>query len=449
MSIEKILIIDGEDFTRDFIADMLQQAHFDVATAASGKKGIALFKEKSFDMVFTDMIMPDLTGIDVLRFIKSISPHTIVVVITAYGTIENAVEAMKLGAFNYLLKPFSSDIIETVIKKAQEHQALLMENQYLREEVRGGNPPARIIAASSSMKHVLEDVAHVAKTNANIFITGESGTGKEVIAQEIHSQSQRSSHPFIKVNCAAIPETLMESEFFGHEKGAFTGANAKRLGRFELAHTGTLLLDEVTEIPLAMQAKLLRVIQERIFERVGGTQSIRVDLRLIATSNRNVKKAIADKRLREDLYYRLNVVPLYLPPLRERPEDIFPLADYFLEKLCRENHKEKMEITPEALQILLDYSWPGNVRELGNLIERAVVLTQTKHIGPEHIYLDSREMAAEENLTLPVGTSLYELEKQLIIETLQAQKNNRKKAAEILGISPRTLRNKLHLYKKS
>ncbi|MGA8164779.1 MAG: sigma-54 dependent transcriptional regulator [Waddliaceae bacterium] len=457
MSIEKILIIDDEELLRSFLAQTLRLADFDVETAENGKKGIALFKEKFFDMVLTDMKMPDISGMDVLKAIKELSPSTLVVVITAYGSIENAVEAMRLGAFNYLIKPFSPDSIEAVVEKAKEYQNLLAENQYLREEAtgQGGSQPQRVIAASPLMKHVLEDAARVAKSNANVFITGESGTGKEIIAQQIHSQSPRAQQPFIKVNCAAIPETLVESEFFGHEKGAFTGANTKKPGRFELANKGTLLLDEVTEIPLAIQAKLLRVAQERVFERVGGTKSIKVDVRLIATSNRDIRQAIDNKTFREDLYYRLNVLPLYLPPLKERPEDILPLVNYFLEKMCGENHKEKMTLSSEAAEILLNYRWPGNVRELANIIERAVVMTNAKTIHPEQIYLDSKaaavpakptETGLSSGLSLPIGMSLQELEKRLIIETLHAQNHNRSKTAKILGISPRTLRNKLDEY---
>ncbi|NGX42717.1 MAG: Transcriptional regulatory protein ZraR [Chlamydiae bacterium] len=454
MSIEKILVIDDEELIRDFIAETLRRDNFEVATAENGKRGIALFKEKSFDMVFTDMKMPDLTGIDVLKKIKEISPGTIVVVVTAYGSIENAVEAMRLGAFNYLIKPFSPDTIEAVVGKATEHQKLLNENQFLREEVnrKGGNNAPQVIAESSFMKNVLKDVSRLAKSNASVFITGASGTGKEVVAQAIHCQSSRADRPFIKVNCAAIPETLIESEFFGHEKGSFTGANNKRIGRFELANGGTLMLDEVTEIPLTVQAKLLRAVQEQVFERVGGTNSIKVDVRLISTTNRDIKTAITEKVLREDLFYRLNVVPIHLIPLRERKDDIVPLAQYFLQNSSLENHKEVVEFSDSAIKKLLSYEWPGNVRELANVIERAVVMNPSNTIGPEFIFVDTYEQPkktfAEEPSQgiLPVGVSLQELEKRLIIETLHKQNNNRKKAAEILGISPRTLRNKLHTY---
>ena len=463
MSIEKILVIDDEELIRGFIAETLRREHFDITTTDSGKKGVALCKDTNFDLVFTDMKMPDLTGIEVLKKIKEISPSTIVVVITGYGSIENAVEAMRLGAFNYLIKPFSLDTIEAVVEKAKEHRKLIDENQFLREEVsrKGGNKSPYVVAESAVMKNILKDVARVAKSNASVFITGESGTGKEVIAQAIHSQSQRAGRAFIKINCAAVPETLIESEFFGHEKGAFTGAASKRIGRFELAHGGTLMLDEVTEIPLGVQVKLLRAIQEQVFERVGGNISVRVDVRFIATSNRDVKQAIADKMLREDLYYRLNVVPIFLPPLRERVEDVIPLAIHFVERMSLENHKVVKELTPSAKRKLLAYSWPGNVRELANIIERAVVMTSSDKIESSHIILDTLDSSPkttsgqkstqkiEELSSNLVGVSLQELEKKLIIETLQAQNNNRKKTAEILGISPRTLRNKLREYNHS
>lgn len=456
MSIEKILIVDDEMIVRNFLAETLRRKNLDVTTAENGQKAISILKDQSFDLVITDMKMPDITGIDVLRKVKELSPSTIVVVITAFGSIENAVEAMRLGAFNYLIKPFSPDTIEAIIEKAREHLSLVEENHYLRQQVSGGSGESggAVIGESPIMKKVLENVKMIAQSNASVFITGESGTGKEVIASAIHNSSPRANRPFIKVNCAAIPETLIESEFFGHEKGAFTGANAKRLGRFELANGGTLLLDEVTEIPPLLQAKLLRVIQEQEFERVGGTKPVKVDVRLISTSNRDIKEAIANKVLREDLYYRLNVVPIHLPPLRERREDILPLATYFLEKMCKENHKSGKQFDDAAKQKLQAYAWPGNVRELANIIERAVVMDAGGVITPSSLYIEGGQEALptspiplnNHGAALPVGITLQELEKRFIIETLQAQNNNRTKTAEVLQISIRTLRNKLQEY---
>lgn len=442
MTIEKILVVDDEILVRDFLAEALRRKGFDVATAENGTKAIQQLKDTTFDLVITDMKMPDLTGIDVLKKAKELSPSTVVVIITAFGSIENAVEAMRLGAFNYLIKPFSPDSIEAVIEKAKEHLSLVQENQYLRQQLSTGTGRngQTVICESPAMKEILKQVTQVAKSNASVFIHGESGTGKEVIAQAIHSASPRAGRPFIKVNCAAVPETLIESEFFGHEKGAFTGASARRPGRFELANGGTLLLDEITETPHGLQAKLLRVTQEQEFERVGGTKPVKVDVRLISTSNRNMKEAIAEKRIREDLYYRLDVVPIYLPALRDRKEDIVPLAEYFLEKSAIDNHRERKKLTAEAKKKLLSYNWPGNVRELSNVIERAVVMDNAPQVAAEHLFIEGHVSRDE-------GSTLQEIEKLHIMKTLQAYSNNKTKAAESLGISPTTLRNKLQEYK--
>lgn len=455
MTVEKILIVDDEILVRDFLAETLRRKGLDVQTAENGQKAFNLLKENSFDLVITDMKMPDFTGIDVLKKVKELSPSTVVIVITAFGSIENAVEAMKLGAFNYLIKPFTPDTIEALIEKAKEHLSLVAENQYLRQQVSSGESQGSLemIGESPAMKKIMDDIARVAKSNASVFINGESGTGKEVIAHAIHYQSLRANKPFIKVNCAAIPDTLIESEFFGHEKGAFTGANARRLGRFELANGGTLLLDEITEVPLALQAKLLRVIQEQEFERVGGTKPVKVDVRIISTSNRDMKEAISSKVLREDLYYRLNVVPIWIPPLRERKEDIIPLAEYFIKTMSHENHKNPKALTAEAIKKLQSYPWPGNARELANIIERAVVMDGGAKIGPEDLYLGQIVTPNVTEASKPLvdeaihpGVTLDELEKKLIIETLRDQKNNRTKTAELLGISARTLRNKISQY---
>jgi two-component system response regulator AtoC len=300
----------------------------------------------------------------------------------------------------------------------------------------------RIIAESEVMKKILSDVSKIAQSSASVFISGESGTGKEVIAEAIHRSSLRAAHPFIKVNCAAVPETLIESEFFGHEKGAFTGAINKRIGRFELADGGTLLLDEISEVPAGVQSKLLRVVQEQEFERVGGILPIRVDVRLISTSNRNMKEAVENKQFREDLYYRLNVVPIYLSPLRERKEDILPLTDFFLERLCEENRKLKKKLSASAQKRLLEYPWPGNIRELANVIERTVVMHSQEEISSEDLLMEDHCRLKSSSVPL----TLHELEKRHILETLAAQNYNRTRTAQLLGISIRTLRNKLHLY---
>lgn len=389
MSIEKVLVVDDEELMRRFLKETLMRQHLDVTVAENGKEALLEMKNGSFDLIITDMKLGDITGLDILKKAKEISPSTLVIVITAFGTIENVVEAMKLGAFNYLIKPFCADTIETALKKANEHLLLVSENQFLRQQLskEGKETKSKIISESPIMKKILAQVSQVAKSNASVFISGESGTGKEVIAGAIHAQSLRHNNPYIKVNCAAIPETLMESEFFGHEKGAFTGAIQKRLGRFELGNTGTLFLDEITEIPLSLQAKLLRAIQEKEFERVGGTKPVKVDVRLISTSNRDVLKAIENHVMREDLYYRLNVVPIYLPPLRERKEDIIPLANYFLERASLENKQKEKILTDRAKEKLLNYQFPGNVRELSNIIERAFVMNGSSEIDAQDLFI--------------------------------------------------------------
>lgn len=438
MTIEKILIVDDEKLVRDFLFETLKRKNYDVQTAVNGQKAFAALKESHFDLVITDMKMPDHTGIDVLKKVKELSPETIVIIITAYGSIENAVEAMRLGAFNYLIKPFTPDTIEALVEKAKEHSKLVAENSYLKQQ--SSNGKFSVIGESPAMRKILKDAEQIAKSNANVLITGESGTGKEVIAHFIHNNSPRAGLPFIKVNCAAVPETLIESEFFGHEKGSFTGATSLHRGRFELANGGSLLLDEITEVPIGLQAKLLRAIQEQEFERVGGSRPIKVDVRIISTSNRDMKEAIEGKVIREDLYYRLNVMPIHIPPLRERREDILPLTEFLLIKLCQENHKDKITLSKDAKELLLNYRWPGNVRELSNVLERAVVLNNSGILKKDELAISTEIGSQEKDMTL------QELEKKLIIETMQKNNNNRTKAAETLGISVRTLRNKLQEY---
>lgn len=448
MEIEKILIVDDEAIMRNFLIETFKRKGMEVYSANDGREALQLAKKIAFDLVITDMNMPGLTGLELLNKLKEFSPKTIVIVITAYGSVDNAVEAMRLGAFHYLLKPFSPDAIEAIIEKANEHYALLAENSFLREEVSKSSASNSIqcIAESPKMKQIFEQAKQIASSNANVFVHGESGTGKEVIAHFIHYHSQRANKPFIKVNCAAIPDTLIESEFFGYEKGAFTGANARKLGRFELAHLGTLLLDEVSEIPLPLQAKLLRVTQEQEFERVGGTKPIKVDVRLISTTNRDIKEMIAQHVLREDLFYRLNVVPIHIPPLRERKEDILSLATLFIGKACSENNRELKKLTMEAEKTLLNYRWPGNVRELANIIERAVVMCPGKEIDEKFLFLDNASSPVIQQQPSSSPLSLRDLEKRHIVETLQNYNHNKTKTAEILGITTRTLRNKIKEY---
>lgn len=438
MPLQKILVVDDEPLIGELLKEILQRQGYETHIAENGARGLALAQENGYDLIFTDMRMPDMTGIDLLKRLKEISPETIVVVMTAFGTIENAVEATRLGAFQYLLKPFSEDAIDACLEKAEDHLSLVRENEYLKKNFSN----RVVVARSPAMQTIMKDALRVAKSRSSVFITGESGTGKEVIAEFIHTNSPRKDRPFIKVNCAAVPETLIESEFVGHEKGAFTSALAKRLGRFELAHTGTLLLDEVTEIPYHLQSKLLRVIQEQEFERLGGTKPIQVDIRFIAASNRNIQEAITTGFLREDLFYRLNVVPLHLPALRERKEDILPLAEHFLKKFCYENHKKETPFSKETEQMLTEYNWPGNVRELANCIERAVVMEEPPLIGQKPIpFLEEKKRSQT--------MTLEEVEKRHIMEALKKHANNRDKAAELLGISPNDLKDKIiehHLF---
>ena len=447
MTLDKILVVDDERLMRSFVVETLRRQGKEVVSVENGHEAILRLEQEAFDLVISDVKMPIKDGIEVLKRAKALHPTIIVILATAFGSIDSAVEAMRLGAFHYLIKPFSPEALEAALEKAEEHARLLKENLFYKTQ--GKRAP--FIAESSAMKKILVDLEKIAKSQASVFITGESGTGKEVIAGAIHELSLRASHPFIKVNCAAIPETLIESEFFGHERGAFTGAHIRKTGRFELADKGTLLLDEVTEIPLSLQPKLLRAIQEHEFERVGGTKPLRVNVRFIATSNRNMQEAIETKVFREDLFYRLNVVPIHIPPLRQRTEDILPLTHYFLEKFCAENHKPVKVLSSAAEEKLLRYLWPGNVRELANIIERTVVLDFDPLIDSDHLYLNnmpspSPAAAPGKGGALPVGISLHELEKRLILETLEFHHRNRTKTAATLGISVRTLRNKMHEY---
>ena len=430
-------------------------------TDSSPSSGFEALREKNLDLVFAnglaqasellktqpfDILICDVSHLSLLHTAKKEQDFLQVILLAEKQETSLALEGMRLGAFTYLFKPLQKELLEAALEKAQEQAALIQENLFLRQEI-STSPQTkknRIIAESSVMKRILEDVYKIAKSSASVFISGESGTGKEVIAHAIHSASARAAAPFIKVNCAAIPEALIESEFFGHEKGAFTGAINKRIGRFELADKGTLLLDEISEVPLTMQSKLLRAVQEQEFERVGGIKTIHVDLRLISTSNRNMKQAIEQKLFREDLYYRLNVVPIHLAPLRERKEDILPLANFFLERLCAENQKERKSLALHAEQKLLDHPWPGNIRELANAIERAVVMHSQTEISATDLLLE--EQFCIKPITPVPQISLQELEKRHILEMLATQNYNRSKTAQVLGISVRTLRNKLQLY---
>ena len=453
MTINKILVADDEKLIRTFLKNALERQNFEVHTAENGKVALELLKKGAFDLLITDMKMPHQSGLELLKIAKKNDPGLMVIIMTAHGTIENAVEAVKEGAFNYLIKPFSLEALETLIDKAKQQQQILKENLFFRLE---NQKSSQLLHHSPYLMKKLSELKKIALSDASVLIGGESGTGKEVVASTLHSLSSRSGKPFIKVNCAAIPESLIEAEFFGHEKGAFTGADQKRIGRFELADGGTLLLDEISEIPLTLQAKLLRVLQEQEFERVGSSKPIKINVRILATSNRDMEEAIQKKLFREDLFFRLNVVPFKIPPLKERKTDILPLAYYFLDKFTKKYKKSPKTLLPSAQEKLLDYPWPGNVRELSNILERVVVLDLSKNIAPEELYLDQASTVKKTKNTVTdkpahqelnaKNQSIAEMERKLILKTLQEQNNSKSKTAKILGISERTLRYKLKAY---
>ena len=376
---KSILIVDDEPNLRRVLDAVFAKEGYRVLTAENGKKALDVIStELDLDVVLCDLIMPDLNGVEVLKAALEINSRLSVVMITAYGTIKTAVDAMKLGAFDYITKPFDMDEIKLIVKNALERSQLVGENIQLRQQLASRYQFDEIVGSSGKMQEVYKIIEQVSNSNATILIRGESGTGKELVARAIHYNSPRSEKSFVGVSCAALPETLLESELFGHEKGAFTGAVGQKAGRFELAHRGTLFLDEVPDLSLAMQVKLLRVLQEREFERVGGTKTVRVDVRLIAATNRDLERAVAEGEFRADLYYRLQVIQVFLPPLRDRAEDIPALVEHLIEKLNNQNQKNVRFVSPEAMGMLMKYSWPGNVRELENAIERGVVLADAK-----------------------------------------------------------------------
>jgi DNA-binding NtrC family response regulator len=447
MAIEKVLVADDDALTRELLAETLGRHGCDVALAADGAEAIRAVERDDIDLVLTDVKMPDLSGMDVLQRAREVNRDMPVILMTAYGTIESAVEAMKSGAFDYIVKPFSPDRIDLLLQRVREWQALVSENRYLRAQLAGRDSGDEIIGRHPRILDIVETVRRVAQSKATLLVQGESGTGKELIARLAHYSSPRAENPFITVNCAALSETLLESELFGHEKGAFTGAIARREGRFELAHGGTLLLDEISEIPLALQAKLLRAIEEEEFERVGGMRTIKVDVRLICTTNRDLVREAEEGRFRSDLYYRLNVVPVVLPPLRERRDDIPLLVNYFLKRFRRESASPARRVAKAAMETLTKYRWPGNVRELRNIIHRAVVLGTGEALGPEDLPADlTSERPRAIGSGIVVGQSIDEVERDLIIKTLESTGGNKTEAARILRVTPRTLRNKLGRY---
>ncbi|MBM3836625.1 MAG: sigma-54-dependent Fis family transcriptional regulator [Verrucomicrobia bacterium] len=459
MPIEKVILVEDEEFLRKNLAHYLRGRRIDVAAVETIEDAQSYLARDNFDLMFLDLRLPDGDGTEFLKELNLRPSKPLIVIMTGFGSVESAVECMRCGAFDYLIKPFSNDQIDVALKKAEKFTHILKVNQYfsLNEDQESQN---ELLGKSKAMDQLRQLIRKIAQTQATVLIQGESGTGKELVARALHRLSPRSGAPFIKVNCAALPENLVESELFGHEKGAFTGALNKREGRFELAHGGTILLDEISEISLAMQAKLLRVLQEREFERVGGTRTIKVDVRVLATTNRKLEESVEKGEFRQDLYFRLNVVPIHVASLRERPEDVLFLAENFAHRFVRKHGVNVRGLTPGAHQILLGHKWPGNVRELQNVIERAVILCEPEScIGSEHLNLDSgaakhqevreasngrpAEIAQEDQPFL----SLYEIEKKHILNALDLCQQNRTQAAKLLDINIRTLRNKLNEYK--
>ena len=445
---KKILIVDDESEMRVALETTLKREKYQLTCAEDGKQALDKIDDGDFDLILTDVRMPKLNGLELLRAVKERSPKTQVVMMTAYGTIDNAVEAMKEGAFDYLIKGsgFSADVLVSTVKRA-----FLDPGSFIPPALRpitqmeSLGDMKRIVTQNEEMKKLLQFAENVSYSKSTVLIMGETGTGKELFARYIHQCSPRSEKPFMAVNCAALPEGLLESELFGHEKGSFTGATESKEGKFELANHSSLLLDEVTEMSPPLQAKLLRVLQEHEVDKIGGRAPIPVDVRVIATSNRDIRKRIQDQEFREDLYYRLNVVPINLIPLRERIDDIPVLVENFITQFCQENGKSPITVDSATLTLLKKYRWPGNIRELGNIVERSCLMCQGDTMLPSHLFFDEELHRNKKEAPRMSGT-IYEMEKELIMQTLEEVNGNKTKAADSLGISIRTLRNKLNEY---
>lgn len=443
----KILVIDDEKNMRWAVKNALTKEGFEIFEACNGQEGLEMLSKIEPNIVLLDVRMPVMDGITTLKEIKKNDAEIPVVILTAHGTMDMAIEALKLGALDFITKPFELEKLKVIIRNALDLKGMKEEISYLKEELKQ-NTGQKIIGSSKKMQDVLDIVNRVARTNATVLVLGESGTGKEVIANAVHFNSDRKDNPYIKVNCGAIPENLIESELFGYEKGAFTGANTRKIGKFERANKGTIFLDEIGELTLPLQVKLLRVLQQREFERVGGNESINVDIRIIAATNKDLLKMVEKGMFREDLYYRLNVIPIELPPLRERSEDIPQLIDYFINKYTSEVGKKDVKIDSSAKKILCEYSWKGNIRELENIIERMVILCEdniiTQSIIPSEVKNSS---ILDNNMVLPTtGINLEEVEKEFIIQALQRTDYNQTKAAKLLGITRHTLLYRMEKY---
>jgi len=459
-----ILIIDDDESVRDSLADFLKENGYLVTTATNGHEGLELLKSEKFDVFLVDLVMPGMGGLDLLKKVSEMNITTPAIIITAFGTVQTAVEAMKIGAFDYVTKPFVLDELLIIIDRAISISRLKKENILLKKHLKRKYNFEGLIGDSPQMQKVYEMIEKVADTDSTVLITGKSGTGKELIAKTIHFNSSRSQKPFVPLNCAAIPRDLLESELFGHEKGAFTGAVMTRAGRFELANEGTLFLDEIGELDPSLQVKLLRVLQEREFERVGGIKTIKVDVRIIAATNRDLEKATKEGKFREDLFYRLNVIPLHIPALKDRIDDIPLLIDHFTNKFCRKRKRENLKFSPEVMDCFIKYKWPGNVRELENLIERLTILVTDNTVKlsdlPEKFHEITCEISVKETykpktsdvslkeLEIPesginLNSIIDNMEKNLIIKALEKTHGVKNKAAELLGLNRTTLLEKL------
>ncbi len=441
-----ILVVDDEKNIREGLGKVLEMDGYEVTLACDGQQGLEVLQQGDTDLVITDLKMPKLPGEELLKRSMAMNPNVPVIILTGHGTIENAVQAMKDGAYDYLTKPINMDRFSILVSRALSTRELMVQHRALQEELQKKNQFANIIGKSEAMKKIFEVVKQVAPTRASVLITGDSGVGKEMIADALHYNSPRREKPLIKVHCAALTESLLESELFGHERGAFTGAVARRRGRFELAHMGTIFLDEIGEVSPSIQIKLLRVLQDKTFERVGGEDTIEVDVRVVAATNKDLKEEIARGTFREDLYYRLNVVNIHIPPLSERREDIPLLIAAFLKEFARENGKHIEAIDPKARSVLYNYSWPGNVRELRNSIESAVVMAKGNVITPDDLPPDIRDDSDRNYVRLAAGVSLADAEKELIRATLAQYNGNKTRTADVLGIGRKTLHRKIHEY---
>jgi DNA-binding NtrC family response regulator len=447
MAAERILVVDDEELNRDLLQQILEREGYQVAIAANGQEALTLLRQEAFHVVLTDLKMPGMTGVEVIRELKMLAPSTMGIIHTAYGSVETAVEAMKAGAYDYVTKPVRRDELLVVIQRALDFQHLHHENVSLRKQLKAKYKFDNIVSDNEKMQAIFTQVEKVADTDSTILIYGESGTGKELIARALHYNSYRQDKPLVPINCGAIPEDLLESELFGHEKGAFTGATAQRLGRFELANGGTIFLDEIGEMRPSLQVKILRVLQEREFERIGGTRTIKVDVRILAATNKNLEELVARQQFRDDLFWRLNVIPITLPPLRERLSDIPLLVAHFIARFNAEKKQHLTGITPEALQMLQSYHWPGNVRELENTVERIAILKGSGMIMPE----DLPEKIARPSLSRSVpGVNIPDdgidfdamvetFEKQLLMQALVKAGGVKSKAANLLHMNRTTL----------